>query len=478
MMRTAEERTAMLARLRDELVGLGVEVPVLGGGTRRYVNLDNASSTPTFRPVVEKVDEFLEYYSNVHRGTGFKSQLASEAFDEARRTVARFVKADLKDDTVIFTRNTTEALNKLARLYPFRPDGVVLTTLMEHSSNELPWRRRARVEHIGIRADGALDLDDYAAKLRQHSGRVDLVAFAGAANVTGWVNPVHEIARLAHEAGAKIAIDAAQLAAHRPIDMRPHDHPEHLDFLAFSAHKMYAPYGVGVLVGDRESLLREEPDMVGGGTVDLMTTDSALWRGLPAREEAGTPDTVGVVALATTIRLLESIGWDAIVEHEDALAGYALARMSRIPELRIFGKEDGGNLSDRLGVIAFNVRDLPHALVAAILSYEAAVGVRNGCFCAHPYVLGMLGLDRQATDRLIKDMRAGNRAQMPGTVRASIGVYNDRSDIDALCECLEVISAGRQKGRYRVLGSTGSYVPEDGFGFDFKRFFSLDPRLP
>jgi len=482
-----QERAELLERFRNELVGLDVQVPVLSGEQRRYVNLDNASSTPTFRPVLEKVNEFLEYYSNVHRGTGFKSQMASEVFDEARRTVARFVKADLEHDTVIFTRNTTEALNKLSRLYPFRPDGVVLTTLMEHSSNELPWRRVARVDHIAIHPDGSLDLEDCEAKLKKHKGKVDMVAVTGAANATGWVNPIHKLARLAHEAGARIAIDAAQLAAHRPIDARPKDDPEHLDFIAFSAHKMYAPYGVGVLVGDRSALTRDEPEIVGGGTVDLMTEDSVLWRGLPDREEAGTPDTVGVVALATTIKLLESIGWEAITEHEDALASYALDRMAKIPGLRIFGKKESGHsttrpldhsISSRLGVLSFNVADLPHALVAAILSCEGAIGVRNGCFCAHPYVLCMLGFSRKQADDLMEDLRNKDRSHAPGLVRASIGAYNSKEDIDALADCLEMVAGGKYLGKYSFNRRTGAYTPEGNFSFNLNQRFSLTPRIP
>lgn len=469
---------ARLAALRRELVGLDTPVPVLGGGTRRYTNLDNASSTPTFRPVMEKVDEFLGYYSNVHRGTGFKSQVASWVFEEARRTVARFVKADLARETVIFTKNTTESINKLSRLYPFRENGLVLTTLMEHHSNELPWRRRAGVIRAGVNPDGSLDLDDYARKLADNCGRIDLVAVTAAANVSGWVNPVHELARLAHEAGARIVVDAAQLAAHRPLDMKPHGDPGHLDFVAFSAHKMYAPYGVGALIGDRKALLAAEPENVGGGTVDIVTVESAYWRDLPDREEAGTPDIVGVVALAAAIRLLESIGWDAIIAHEDELTRYALDRLSRLPNLRVYGKRDGSDLADRLGVIAFNVCDVPHALAAAILSYEGAIGVRNGCFCAHPYVLCLLDVAGREAEQVKADILARDRSRIPGAVRASVGIYNDRTDIDALCDCLKTVCEGNYRGRYRVIPESGAYVPEGPDPFDFERFFTLDPRLP
>ena len=477
-MATVEDRLALLKRLRQELVGIDVEAPLLDGTSRRYVNLDNASSTPTFRPVLEKTDEFLRYYSNVHRGTGFKSQLASWVFDAARAIVAQFVRADRRHETVIFTKNTTESINKLARLYPFESDAVVLTTMMEHHSNELPWRRRAEVIHVGLKADGTLDLDDYTRRVGQYRDRLSLVAVTGASNVSGWVNPVHELARIAHAAGAKIVVDAAQLGAHRPIDMKPHGHPEHLDFVAFSAHKMYAPYGVGALIGDRTALMREEPDTVGGGTVDIVTLETAYWRDLPDREEAGTPDIVGVVALAAAINLIEAVGWDAIRQHEDELTRYALDRLTRIPGVRIYGRTDGSDLDDRLGVIAFNVEGHPHALVAAILSYEGAVGVRNGCFCAHPYVLRLLDVPPDQTDEVRREILNRDRSRVPGAVRASIGMYTDRSDIDAFCDCLQMIADRRYVGKYEICRESGAYVPAGEDCFLFERHFSLNPRLP
>jgi cysteine desulfurase / selenocysteine lyase len=468
----------LLKKLRHELVGLDMEVPTLSGGQRRYVNLDNAASTPTFRPIMEKVNEFLGFYANVHRGTGFKSQIASWAYDTARRDVARFVNADLDDKTVIFTKNTTESINKLSRLYPFRPDGVIITTMMEHHSNDLPWRRRARVVHVNLRPDGSLDIEDYASKLKEHSGKVDLVTVTGASNVSGWVNPYHYLARLAHGAGAKFVLDAAQLAPHRPIYMKPSTDPEHIDYLAFSAHKMYAPYGVGALVGDKRPLLNVEPDTVGGGVVDIVTIENAYWRELPEREEAGTPDVVGVVALAAVVRMLEKVGWNAIVEHEERLARYLLKRLAEVPGVTVYGQNDAGNLDDRLAVVAFNVGSIHHALVAAILSYEFGIGVRSGCFCAHPYMLCLLGVGRQEAEKVRGEIIGRDRTNVPGAVRASVGIYNNESDVDALVEALQVIARGGQSGKYKMCKETGNYVPEGRDCFEFEHHFSLTPRLP
>jgi selenocysteine lyase/cysteine desulfurase len=468
----------LLNRLRSELVGGDVCVPTLSGDSRRYVNLDNAASTPTFRPIMEKVDEFLGFYANVHRGTGFKSQIASWVYDEARKAVAGFVKADLTDQTVIFTKNTTESINKLARLFPFRQDAVVLTSMMEHHSNDLPWRRRAKTVHVGVRADGSLDVADYERKLDEYRGRVQLVAITGAANVSGWVNPVHRLARLAHAAGAKIMVDAAQLAPHRPIDMKAAGDPEHIDFLAFSAHKMYAPYGVGALVGERRPLLDVEPESVGGGVVDIVTIENAYWRDLPEREEAGTPDIVGVVALAAAIRLMESVGWEAIIDHEERLTRHLLQKISRMPGITIYGKNDGYDVGERLGVVAFNVDGCDHALVSAILSYEGAIGVRSGCFCAHPYVLCLLRVGEPEAERVRGEILARDRSHIPGAVRASVGMYNDESDVDTLCDWLARIQRGDYRGKYKVCKESGNYVPVGSECFQYDHHFTLNPRLP
>jgi len=466
-----------IEKLRAEVVGIDVQVPLLSGGTRAYVNLDNASSTPTFRPIAEKVDEFMRYYSNVARGTGFKSQVASWAYEESRNTISRFVGADPKRDTVIITRNTTESLNRLAALFPFKQDDIVLTTRMEHSSNYLPWRRRARVVQAALNPDGSLNLDDYAAKLKEFRGRVTLVTVTGASNVTGWVNPIHQLARLAHEAGARIAVDAAQIAPHRPLDMRKRDDPERLDFIAFSGHKTYAPYGIGVLAGDKSMLRASEPALVGGGVADLITPHSVVWRSLPSREEAGTPAVAGAVAMAASISLLGAAGWDAIVQHEAELTRYALTRMSRIPGVKIHGKTRTDNFEDRLGTICFSMDGKPAQLVAAVLAYEAGVGARCGQFCAHPYIFALLGISDADAEKLYERATCGSLADMPGVVRASLGLYNDKTDVDALCDCLEAIEQGKH-AKYDTDPKTGECRPQGRPRLRPADYFSLTPRLP
>lgn len=464
-----------LAELQKQVVGRDEKVPLLNGSERVYVNFDNCASTPTLKPVMEKVDEFLKWYSNVHRGTGYKSQLSSYVFDRARHITADFVHADDRC-SVLFCKNATEAINKLAARFHCPGAGdvkpVFITTIMEHHSNELPWRKAGNVVHVELNDDGTVDLNDFKRKLDEYKNRIQLVAVTAASNVTGYINPVHDIARWVHDAGAQIAVDAAQVAAHRPIDIKACNDPEHIDYLAFSAHKMYAPYGIGVLVADKKLFEFGDPEYVGGGTVDIVNLESAYWKDLPEREEAGTPDIVGVVALAKAITLLQEVGFDAIMKHEAELTAYALEKLGRMSEIVIYGDRNPETAAERLGVIAFNVKGVHHALVSAVLSYEGGIGARNGCFCAHPYVKRLLGVsphDAQAIETMI---RARDRSTVPGAVRVSFGLYNTKDEIDHLCAVLKMVISRSYRGTYKLNKERGEYHPVD-FKDDFSTHFHL-----
>lgn len=428
---------------RDHVIGIDDVVTVLGGARVRHVNLDNAASTPAFDAVADAVTRFLPASGSVHRGTGHRSRLSTAAYERAREVVGDFVGADPRRDVVVFTGNTTEAINRLAATIPIPPGSVVLTTILEHHSNDLPWRRRAEVVHVGATADGALDVDDLRAQLARHRGRVAVLAVSGASNVTGVVQPIHALAELVHEAGGRIVVDAAQLAPHRPIDMRPHDDPGHLDVVAFSAHKLYAPFGSGALVAGR-SCIGPRASQPGGGTVQAVTLDDVVWADLPDREESGSPNVVGAVALAAAIEALTSIGMERLARHETDLTAYAVARLAAVPGLTLHGPAG----VDRVGAIALSVAGRPHALVAAVLADEHGVGVRSGCFCAHPYLAHLLGLDRAATAEWARRVAGGDRRQAPGLVRLSIGCYNDRADVDRAVAGLRHVADGTFRGTY------------------------------
>lgn len=468
------KNTRHVEDLRGTIAGILTPVPLLDGTTRPYVFLDNGASTPALGGVVDAVAEFLPWYSGVHRGTGFKSLLATRVFDAAHDAVGSFVGADLSTNTVIFTKNTTECVNKLSNRFDFRSGDVVVTTIMEHHSNDLPWRKHATVVHVGALADGRLDLEALKNAIESGRGKVRLVAVSGASNITGLCPPIHDIAAWTHAAGAKIFVDAAQLAPHRSIGMLPDDHPGHIDFLALSAHKMYAPYGTGALIGPRSFFEQGDPDAVGGGVVDIVTLDHAVWNTPPHKEEAGSPNVIGGVALGAAVKILDEVGMEAIAAHERELMEYTYPKLISIPRVIAYGPVD--RLGDKVGVMAFNVQGMHHSLVAAILSIEGGIGVRDGCFCAHPYVKELLHVSPEEDRILTEEVLSGNKSRMPGMVRASLGCYNTRDDIDALLDMLQHIVRGEYRGRYVQDRASGAFSAE-GYTPDFSRYCPLAGEL-
>ncbi len=455
--------------VRSQVVGIDRQVPLLDGSWRSYINLDNAASTPALQPVFDRVNAFMPWYSSVHRGDGFKSQLSTWAYEEARERILRFVGADPEEHVAALCRNSTEAINKLARRFPLEEGDVVLCSLMEHHSNDLPWRGRARVCRVAVTEEGMLDEDHLEHLLRRYAGRVRLVAISGASNVTGYVNPIYRIAQRAHEVGAQVLVDGAQLVPHRKVDMGRLDDPAHIDYLAISGHKMYAPYGAGALIGRRDLFQQGDPDLVGGGAISLVTVNDVTWAPLPHKEEAGSPNVVGAVAMGEAARCLEEMGMDAVAEHEAQLTRHALLRLQQIDGVQLYGDSDPRCCPLRVGVISFGMRGLEHNLVAAILSYEAGIGVRSGCFCAQPYIFSLLRVPPEEIAQLRGEARQGDLRRMPGLVRLSLGCYNTTAEIDAAAEALERIAYGEVRGRY-VQERDGSFRPE-GLQIDWGRYF-------
>jgi selenocysteine lyase/cysteine desulfurase len=460
------------AHLRDLWVGLDIEVPVASGERLPYANLDNTASTPALRVVRDRVDAFMDWYSSVHRGSGFKSRVSTAAYEDARDVVASFVKADRDLDRVVFTKHTTESVNVLAAALGPSDTERVAVSLMEHHSNMLPWRRLGPVDYIEVDADGRLQLDSLEDILSRGQGRVRLVALSAASNVTGYLNPIREAARLAHAFGARILIDAAQLVAHRAVDMRPHDDPAHLDFVVFSGHKIYAPYGTGVLVGNTSVLDRGEPLVVGGGAVQIVTRDAVMWEKAPDREEAGSPNVVGAVALAVALQAVAAIGFDAVEQVEARLTKRALVGLAAIDGVRVLGSGDPDRLDDRLGVMTFAVDGLHYGHVAAALSHEWAVGVRDGCFCAHPYLLHLLQVDEATTDRAREEIGRGDKRGIPGAVRASVAPYNTDAEIDRFLAGVRAISLGEMRSAYTQDRASGAFDPV-GWTPDWRAAFSI-----
>ena len=388
--------------------------------------------------VLKAIIKYLPYYSSIHRGAGYKSRFSTWIYERTREIVADFVGADSQKDIVIFTNNTTQAINKLAkRFFQKEGKGIVLSTVMEHHSNDLPWRKEFDLDYIGVDQYGRLDFKDLEYKLEKYKGKVKLVAIAGASNVTGYINPIHKVARLAHEYGAKIFVDGAQLVPHILVDMKDHKDPEHIDFLAFSGHKMYAPFGVGALIGHKYLFEGGIPSEPGGGTVKFVTHKDVLWNEPPLNEEAGSPNLVGAIALGESIRFLKHIGMENLYQHEKKLLKYAIKRLKEIDDIIIYG--DSFNIDDRVGIISFNIKDVPHELTALALAYEGAISVRSGCFCAQPYVQKLLNISEEEIEAYMKN----EDKKRPGLVRISFGLYNTFQEVDKLIRLLKVISRNK-----------------------------------
>ena len=441
------------AGLPAALVGYGIPVPCADGRERPYLDFDAAASTSALPDVARRVEEFLPWYASVHRGAGYKSLRATEAYEEARAAALRFAgRPPDGADLAIICRNTTEAINHLAYRLRLDPEDVVVTTVVEHHANLLPWSRTCRRRYVECGADGTFEVAAVASALSE-SPRPRLLAVTGASNVTGWLPDLDGIIAAAHELGVAVLVDAAQLAPHRPL-------PAAADFLAWSGHKMYAPFGAGVLLGPRSAFTEGDPFLAGGGAVDLVDLDEVAWTDPPEREEAGSPNVIGAVALHAAIDALGRIGWDAVTDHDRDLSAGLRSGLAGIPGVRLLGP---GLDVPTLPVATFVVEGVPHALVAARLSAEHGIGVRHGCFCAHPYLMRLLDLSASEVDAYRAAVRAGDRSRIPGAVRASAGFATSRDDVDRLLSAVAEIASGRPSPlAYTQDRATGDYWPEGG----------------
>ncbi|MGO8685681.1 MAG: aminotransferase class V-fold PLP-dependent enzyme [Candidatus Dormibacteria bacterium] len=425
-----------------EVLGAELEVPLVGGGATRYVNLDYAASAPPLVEVWAEVQAFLPWYSSVHRGAGFRSLVATAAYEDARNVVRDFL-GGRPDDTVIFTRNTTDAINLMARCMP--AETAVVTTLGEHHANLLPWRRYHDAVELPVPVTPAELLSSAGRALAAlPAGRPALLAVTGASNVTGEVSPIAELAALAHRHGARILVDCAQLAPHRPIDVAALD----LDWVALSGHKLYAPFGVGALVGRPDWLAAGDAYLAGGGAVAEVSADEVTWTDLPDRHEGGSPNVVGAFAMAAACTALRRIGMERVAADESRLGDLLRSRLGEVPGLVTYATWP--DHPDRVAIAAFAVRERDPSEVAAILSAEYGIGVRSGSFCAHPLLAHLAGGP---------GWRPGCGLGVPGAVRASLGLGSGAGDVERLAGALTEIVTRGPRWRYRT-EPDGTVVPD------------------
>jgi cysteine desulfurase/selenocysteine lyase len=457
---TTKNKTNRVAYPRPRVIGARTEVPLYDGRSMRYVNLDSAASTPALVKVRQAIEDFLPWYSSVHRGAGYKSRLSTHLYEHARDVVMRFIHGNSATHEVVFVRNATEALNLLAQRIVLGSDELVLTTRMEHHSNLLPWYRRPH-ELVELTPDGRIDSADLERRLQQHHGKVRLVTVSGASNVTGVLSDIRHIARLAHQHDALLAVDAAQLLPHRMFMMGKPGDPDCIDIIAFSGHKLYAPYGAGALVVPSTLFAEGEPMLVGGGSACLLTRSGITWATGPDLEEAGSPNVVGVVAMAAALEELMRFGMERIAQHERELTRYAIQRLQDIPGITLYGPAWESFLSgdeDRLGVFSFNMDGYPYSKVAAVLANEWGIGVRSGCFCAHMYVSHLNGLSDEASAQIREQINAGLPVDLPGMARASLGIASTKDDIDRLASGLLAIARGDIRDTY-IKNESGDFEP-------------------
>ncbi|MFJ4896416.1 aminotransferase class V-fold PLP-dependent enzyme [Streptomyces sp. NPDC088727] len=436
------------------VLGKDVTVPLVTGGEVTYAALDYAASAPALQRVWDDVAAYAPYYGSVHRGAGYLSQLSTDLFESSRVTVAEFLGCR-EGDQVIFTRSTTDSLNLLAAALP--ADCQVFVFETEHHASLLPWRD-ARVTYLNAPRTPAQAVATLERALADRPVGPALVCVTGASNVTGELWPVKELAAAAHAHGARIVLDAAQLAPHHPVDIGELD----VDWVAFSGHKLYAPFGSGVLAGRSDWLCDAEPYLAGGGASRKVArrTDGGVdveWHTTAARHEAGSPNVIGVYSIASACKALTEAGFDSLVAREQQLVSEVRAGLAEVPEVKVLSLF--GDDAPRVGVISFVVEGWNSSHFAAALSAEYGIGVRDGLFCAHPLVRTLLGSDPQDVGECgAPEAEPGEKSL--NAIRVSFGAGTPDEHIERFVRAVrELVSEGAQ-WKYRT--EDGRCVPDRG----------------
>lgn len=473
----------MLEKLRSTTTGLDVKYRLATGEKTRRIYLDSTASTLQLGLVGEVMDKYLPYYANTHTDVHFNAKISTHQYHWAHRMVLDFVQADSNYGCFFVGSGATGGFNRVARtMSEKRPErDVVITSIMEHHSNDLPHRKHfKKVVHVPTEISetgfGRVDMASIENALKEYGDRVNYISITGVSNVTGIVNPIYEIAEMAHQYGTLLMVDAAQMAAHIPIQMTNPDNPaRNIDLLCFSGHKIYTPGSPGVVVTRLDLFSENEPAEVGGGMVDDVHIDRYLATcNFPDREEAGTPNITGAIALGSVLYALKMIGMDFIDKEETEIVSYAISRFCEIDDVVVYGQTDTSQCQ-RTGALSFNIRGLHHSLTAAILNDYFNIAVRNDCFCAHPYVRELVSND-MAENLEFENMSNAEIERLAemyrGMVRASFGLYNTQEDVDRLILALQQITDN--KDSYLTCYSedeSGNFV-HNTFKFDSDFCFS------
>ena len=453
--------SALLTSLQASFIGCKTEYPTVDGKRGPRVYLDSAASTLMMAPAYEVGHEFLVHYASTHSDLHYAARGASHAFDWAHERVLEFVDANPENYCSFFAGSgATAGFNRMAAsLSRARPErSIVLISEMEHHSNDLPHRHHnAQTIHVPCMGEferyGGLDMDRLRAIFDEHGGNINYIAVTGASNVTGAITPLAEVAALAHAVGAYLIVDGAQMIAHAPLSMNDAD----IDVLVFSGHKIYAPGSPGAVIAKKSVLNAIKPAELGGGMVDDVYLEEFMPTAtLPDREEAGTPNIVGGIILGAVLDLLTRAGMDKVREKEIDLIDFAWSGLKAIEGVSVYGPEPSE--VPRTGTIAFNIKGFDHGLTAAALNDYHNIQVRNGCFCAHPYVRELL--KRELWEMDIDPDAPNAEADVErkrGMARASLGLYTTQADLEALPVGVRDLVERRDEilSLYEPIGSNG-----------------------
>lgn len=439
------------------VLGRDVSVPLVTGGEVSYAALDYAASAPALQRVWDDVAAYAPYYGSVHRGAGYLSQLSTDLFEQSRATVAAFLGCRAEDQ-VVFTRSTTDSLNLLAAVLPAGTQVFVFET--EHHASLLPWEARGGVGVSYLTAPRTPEQAVAALDVALHGAPKGpkLVCVTGASNVTGELWPVRELAAAAHRHGARIVLDAAQLAPHHPVDIAALD----VDWVAFSGHKLYAPFGSGVLAGRADWLRDAEPYLAGGGASRKVArrADGGVdveWHTTAARHEAGSPNVIGVYAIAAACKALNEAGFDRLVAREQDLLGRVRAGLAEVPEVRVLSLF--GDDAPRVGVLSFVVQGWNSSHFAAALSAEYGIGVRDGLFCAHPLVRTLLGSEPDDPGECGAPEAAPGERSL-NAIRVSFGAGTPDEHVERFVRAVRELVRDGARWNYRT--EDGRCVPDRG----------------
>jgi len=438
-----------------KVIGTNHSITLTTGKKARVVLLNNAATTPPFEKTFKEVSNFLQTYGALHRGAGPHANITFLKVQDALSNIRKFLNLP-ESHALLFTQNTSAAINLFARMLHLKKSDVVITSSIEHTSNNLAWQYNTEAQVVEVHAfeDGSLDYNDLEKKAAKHGKKLKLITMTGASNQTGYIPNIQKLSKVAHKYNALLFIDAAQLAPHRKMDMKQ----DGIDALAFSAHKVYAPFGIGVLALPK-SLLDTIPADPGGGSIDMISEKDILWAPPQERHQTGTWNVTGIIALAASCKVLMDASWKAVEKHERELVKYMAERLPKIPNITIHVPPEKYLTENRIGTFPFNIASIHHAQLASILEHEYGIETRAGTICNHRLVRRWFKISDAEQKKIEQEIANGNRLASYGIVRASFAIHNTKKDIDLLLTALTEIAKNGPKLKYKPVPNEEIFVP-------------------